>query len=123
MAVVVDASALAALLFGEPGHDAVARQLKGQSMHAPTLIDYELASVTMKKLRRVPANADALLAALHTVRRVRIRRVQPDMVQVLALAVATGLTAYDASYLWVSKSLGLRLVTLDRELAKAAERL
>ncbi len=92
-------------------------------MHAPTLIDYELASVTMKKLRRVPANADALLAALHTVRRVRIRRVQPDIVQVLALAVATGLTACDASYLWVSKSLGLRLVTLDRELAKAAERL
>ena len=48
---------------------------------------------------------------------------QPDVVQVLALSVATGLTTYDASCLWVSKSLALRLVTLDRELARAAERL
>ena len=42
MAVVVDASALAAVLFAEPGHESVARQLRGQEMHAPTLIDYEL---------------------------------------------------------------------------------
>ena len=123
MAVVVDASALAALLFAEPGHESVERRLQGQVMHAPTLIDYELASVTLKKLRRVPANAEALLAALHTMRRLRLELVQPDPVQVLALAAVTGLTTYDASYLWVSKSLGLRLVTLDRELARAAERL
>ena len=99
MAVVVDASALAAVLFGEPGHESIARQLRGQAMHAPTLIDYELASVALKKLRRVPADAEALLAALHTARRLRLERSQPDMVQVLALAASTGLTTYDASYL------------------------
>ena len=36
------------------------------------------------------------------------------------LAIGTGLTAYDASYLWLSRQLGAELVTLDRRLAKAA---
>jgi predicted nucleic acid-binding protein len=123
MAVVVDTSALAALVFAEVGFESVARQLEGQVMHAPTLIDYELASVALKKLRRVPANAAAVVAALETARQIPLARIQPDMVQVVALAVATNLTPYDASYLWVARTLGLKLVTLDRALAEAARRL
>ena len=42
------------------------------------------------------------------------------LVQVLALASATGLTAYDASYLWLARRLGAPLVTLDAQLARAA---
>ena len=37
------------------------------------------------------------------------------------LANATGLTAYDASCLWLAASLGADLVTLDRRLAAAVE--
>ena len=37
-----------------------------------------------------------------------------------AVAAATGLTSYDASYLWVARRLGAELVTLDRQLEKAA---
>ena len=123
MAVVVDASAVAAVVFGEPGGDAVRHELRGQPLYAPSLINYELTHVAWKKLRRSPSGAEAILEALGAVVRLGVVHTQPDMVQVLALAAATGLTSYDASYLWVSKSLGLRLVTLDRELAKAAERL
>jgi predicted nucleic acid-binding protein len=35
------------------------------------------------------------------------------------LAVMTGLSAYDASYLWLARRLGAELVTLDKQLAKA----
>ena len=38
----------------------------------------------------------------------------------LSLALETGLTAYDASYLWVAKSLGCELLTFDEQLARAA---
>ena len=37
---------------------------------------------------------------------------------VLALAVTTGLTVYDASYLWLARTLDAELVTLDQKLAK-----
>ena len=36
------------------------------------------------------------------------------------LALETGLTAYDASYLWLSRRLGADLVTLDKALGNAA---
>jgi predicted nucleic acid-binding protein len=39
---------------------------------------------------------------------------------VVALAETTGLTAYDASYLWLARLLGAGLITLDRRLAAAA---
>lgn len=123
MAVVVDASAVAAVIFGEPSADALRSALHGQQLFAPSLIDYELANVAWKKLRGAPASAVAIFDVLGGVGRLNVTHTHPDMVQVLALAAATGLTPYDASYLWLSKTLGLPLVTLDRALAKAAERL
>ncbi|MEP7118273.1 MAG: type II toxin-antitoxin system VapC family toxin [Acidobacteriota bacterium] len=123
MAVVVDASALAAMLFDEPEADEVRATLRGQALHAPALVHFELAHVAWKKLRRTPSRAAAILDALNVVPRLPLRSSTPDMVQVVALAAATGLTPYDASYLWLSKTLGLPLVTLDRALARAAESL
>jgi predicted nucleic acid-binding protein len=41
---VVDASALAALLFAEPEADSIA-QLEGARLVAPSLLDFELANV------------------------------------------------------------------------------
>jgi predicted nucleic acid-binding protein len=37
-----------------------------------------------------------------------------------ALDEETGLTAYDASYLWLSRTLGAELITLGRRLQVAA---
>lgn len=42
---------------------------------------------------------------------------------VVELAATAGLTAYDASYLWLSQQLSAELVTLDRQLERAAEAL
>jgi predicted nucleic acid-binding protein len=42
-----------------------------------------------------------------------------DHADTVLVSVATGLSAYDASYLWLAGHLGARLVTLDRRLADA----
>lgn len=118
--VVVDASALAALLFDEPDAVPVRRRLQGRVLYSTTLLDYELANTALKKLRRRPDDSAAILASMHMVSALTVHREAPDMVQVLALASATGLTAYDASYLWLARRLGAPLVTLDAQLARAA---
>lgn len=118
--VVVDASALAALVFEEPEAAHVRRSLQGRVLYTTSLLDYELANTALKKLRRRPDDSAAILAALHMAGALTLRRETPDMVQVLALASATGLTAYDASYLWLARRLGAPLVTLDVQLARAA---
>jgi predicted nucleic acid-binding protein len=64
MAVVVDASALGAIAFGEPEGETVAAHLIGETLLAPTLIDYEIASIASKKVRAHPELAAQIQAAL-----------------------------------------------------------
>ena len=46
--VVVDASAIAAVLFGEPSADEVAERLGSAQLAAPSLLPYEIVSVTVR---------------------------------------------------------------------------
>ena len=118
--VVVDASAIAAVLFGEPDGPALVERLHGTELVAPTLLPYEIASVCLKKMRRHPARRDALHAAFVMFGQLGISTVPVDHDEALLLAGQTGLSAYDASYLWLARRLGSDLVTLDRLLQKAS---
>lgn len=116
---VVDASALAALLFGESAADFVAGQLGGARLTAPSLLGFELANVCLIKARRHPEQRDALTAAFRLRARLGVEEATVDHAGVLELGSATGLTAYDASYLWLARELDAELVTLDGQLAAA----
>jgi predicted nucleic acid-binding protein len=119
---VVDASAVAALVFGEPEAEAVAKVLEGARLAAPSLLDFELANVCLVKMRRHPGQREALRAAFRLAPRLAVEIVAVDHAAAVDLAEATGLTAYDASYLWLARALGGELVTLDRKLTAAASR-
>ena len=73
--------------------------------------------------RRHPQQSQALFDAflLHT--RLDIEEIAVDPAGVVRLARSTGLTAYDASYLWLARDLGAELVTLDQRLARDAAKL
>ena len=116
---VVDASALAALLFGEPEAEAVAGRLEGARLAAPALLGFELANVCLTKMRRQPGQRETLRAAFRLADRLAVETVAVDRDAMLDLAEATGLTAYDASYLWLARTLRGELVTLDRKLSAA----
>jgi predicted nucleic acid-binding protein len=116
---IVDASALAALLFGEPEAEAVVVRLGDGSLVAPALLGFEITSVCLKKLRRNPEQRNALLAALSMYDRMSIEIVEVDYADTLQLAEAFGLSSYDAAYLWLAQTLSADLVTLDRRLQAA----
>jgi predicted nucleic acid-binding protein len=119
--VVVDASALAALAFNEPGAEDIARRLEGADVHAPTLLCYELANVAWKKARRDPSATPSILRAVAEAldEGGGIAWCQVPAADAALLALATGLTAYDAAYVWLAGLLGADLVTLDRRVAEA----
>jgi predicted nucleic acid-binding protein len=123
--LVVDASALVALVFQEPEGDAVRQRLEGATVFAPELLRFELANTAWKKIRRQPDDAAKILTALSQALDDRFGLIWQDVGagDVVLLAHATGMTAYDASYLWLAASLGADLVTLDDRLAKAVDRL
>lgn len=121
MAVVVDASAIGAIMFGEPEAATLRAHLDGETLLAPSLLDYELASLTLKKLRQEPGTTIAALAVLDAALKLPISRVAVPGAEVCLLAARSGLTAYDACYLWLAVTRDVELVTLDEALARAAE--
>ena len=120
---IVDASAIAALLFGEPEAETVVLQLENCTLAAPTIFPFEMASVCLKKLRRHPQQRETILTAYTLADCLTIEYFQVQMKDVIALAERSKLTVYDSSYLWLAQSLRAELVTLDAALARAAQRL
>jgi predicted nucleic acid-binding protein len=122
--VVVDASALAAVAFQEPEGRAIRDRLENRSLAAPHLLAYELVNTALTKLRRHPAKATLIRAGLAGVLADDFAIFWSDVDHrgVLDLAEKTGLTAYDAAYLWLARHLDAELVTLDTELQRAAKR-
>jgi predicted nucleic acid-binding protein len=119
---VIDASALAAVLFAEAAAEEVAAQVDGYELVAPALIDFELVNICITKIRRMPDLRVDLLARYAMRQSIRIETMEVDHTAVLALAQRTGLTGCDASYLHLARTLEVELVTLDRQLAEAAEK-
>ena len=117
--LVVDCSVLVAVLFQEPLRDEALRSMAGKSLHAPTLLDSEIANVAVKKSRGGMPQAiigDALDKYGHQA----IELHRPDVPAQYALAMRYGLSAYDAAYLWLAGALQAPLVTFDAKLGAAA---
>jgi len=117
---VVDASAIGALLFGEPEGPEVARRLEGDRLIAPHLLPFEVASICRKKLQRHGVQRHVILTALAMFGDMDIERIEIHLPGILWLAEQTRLTIYDASYLWLARQAEAELVTLDQKLAAAA---
>ncbi|UCF30711.1 MAG: type II toxin-antitoxin system VapC family toxin [bacterium] len=118
---VVDASAISALLFGEPRAEKVADILEGARLAAPALLWFEIASVCLKKVATHPSKEKELFSVFGLLGRLAIDRVEVAHLETIRLAQETGLTTYDASYLWMAKELNGELITLDEKLAQVMD--
>jgi predicted nucleic acid-binding protein len=120
-AVVVDASAVGALLFGEPGQDAMAARLRGCELHAPPLLAFEIANIAVKKVRRRELVELLALAAVAVFEALPLTITDVTAESCARTALQTGLSAYDAAYLVLARELRMPLVTLDAKMRKAAD--
>ena len=115
--LVIDCSALAGIVFQESWQAKAQQSIAGRTLHAPSLLPYEITSVTVKKLRRGETHAaDGLAQALD----MDIDLHEINAQEVFELAKRYQLSAYDASYLWLAAELKCPLATFDEKLATAA---
>jgi predicted nucleic acid-binding protein len=117
---VIDASALAAVVFAESKLPIVEPRIVGHRLLGPHLLKSELTNVCVKKIRAQPAQRDTIVGLFSAAWGMPIGYHDIDPLEVLVLAKRLRLSAYDASYLWLAKYLGLELITLDEKLEKAA---
>jgi predicted nucleic acid-binding protein len=120
-ASVVDASAVAAILFDEPCAEQTAARLGASTLVAPALLEYELGNVCWKKCRRHPEQAEAIRKSLRLFAALEVQLHDVNATEVLELAHRVDVSFYDASYLWLARQLGLPLVTLDKRLQQAIQ--
>ena len=118
--LVVDCSVLAALYFQEESEDQAASLLSGKSLFAPWLIDYEMASVALKKVEA--GQPEVAKRGLQALADARLGRRSINTLAQWELARREGLSAYDAAYLQTAIELDAPLATFDRALGTAAER-
>lgn len=115
--IVVDASAaIAALLNAGPARQA----LSEQQLHAPHLIDSEVASGLRRKVIGKEIPADAGWAALDTLRRLGMTRYPGSFLLARIWELRENLSAYDATYVALAEDLGCGLLTADGRLSRAA---
>jgi predicted nucleic acid-binding protein len=118
---VVDASAVAALLFGEPDGPWVHSRISGPALIVPAVFHFELGNVCRMKSRRHPESAAVFLDAwLDWNIQPPVTAMAIDLAATMELAGALNLTFYDASYLWLAQHQGGELISLDAELVRAA---
>lgn len=100
---VADASAVTAILFDEPEADDVAGTLEDGHFVTPCLLQYELANVCLVKLRRRPAEREAIVRAFELRDRLNVQMREVNVAGMVVIAKERGLTAYDASYPWLAR--------------------
>lgn len=120
-ATVVDASAVAAVLFDEPEATPILASVTG-ALLAPRLLRYEVASVCTAKLQRDPKAAKLILQRYRLFSGLDIELVDSDWDALPPLARQWELSAYDAAYLQVALQRKAPLVTLDARLARAYDK-
>src|SRR5579883_1064307 len=119
--IVVDASAFVETLLQTPAAKTVSGRLftSRQSLHAPHLIDVEVAQT----IRRLAANgeieAERGRAALVDLAEFPLTRYQHNFLLPRIWALRNNVTAYDAAYVALAEALDAPLLTRDRRLAAA----
>ncbi|MGH7090797.1 MAG: type II toxin-antitoxin system VapC family toxin [Stellaceae bacterium] len=120
--IVIDASAILESLLGTPAAEAVEERLfqPAQTVHAPHLLDLEIAQVLRRYASARLIEPEHCVAALQAYSDLPILRHMHAPLLLRIWELRNNFTAYDAAYVALAEALGATLVTRDRRLASAA---
>jgi predicted nucleic acid-binding protein len=120
MNVVVDTSAIIAVLTSEPERAALVKLTRGADLIAPASVHWEVGNALAAMYKRHRIDQAQIREVLRAYGRIPIRYVDVPLVDALELASAHGLCAYDAYMIACALSQRCRLVSLDHGLIRAA---
>jgi len=95
---------------------------RGESIHAPHLLDLEVAQVLRRLVREGTVSAQRADQALQDLLSLRVTRYPHFVFLPQIWRLRHNLSAYDAAYVALAEKLGAILVTRDAHLARASAR-
>ena len=120
--IVLDASAAVDWLLQSSAAPRIESRIfsRNQSLHAPELLDLEVAQVLRRLVRERALSASRADAAIEDLLDLRITRYPHFVLLPRIWQLRHNLSAYDAAYVVLAEKLGATLLTRDARLASAA---
>ena len=123
MEIIIDTSALIAVIVGEPERDAIVDITTGNNLIGPGSIPWEIGnafSAMFKQKRLTIQEAEKGIVILKSI---PLRYIEPDFINSLKISKKTNMYAYDAYFLDCAMRYNAPLLTLDKKLEAMANKL
>lgn len=118
---MVDASAVVAALAGHPAVPDIVRRLRSEDdLHAPHLLDLEVAHALSRLARRSIITQDRARDAVLDLIELNITRYPHDVLLERVWDLRHNVSAYDAAYITLAEALDAPLITCDARLTRSS---
>ena len=119
--IVLDASVVMDWLIRSPAAQRIESRIfsRNQSLHAPELLDLEVAQVLRRLVREDTLSTSRAETAIEDLLEIRITRYPHSVLLPRIWQLRHNLSAYDAAYVVLAERLGATLLTRDARLAAA----
>ncbi len=123
MDIVIDTSALIAVIVNEPERDKIIKLTTGNTLVGPGSIPWEIGNAFSAMFKRQRVNLDEAKKGFLIFETIPIRYIKPDFVNAITISKQTNMYAYDAYFMDCAIKQRSPLLTLDRKLKIAAHSL
>lgn len=120
MDIVIDTSAVIAVIANEPEKPAIVEHTLGANLIAPASVHWEVGNAFSAMFKRRRISLSQAKEAIKSYERIVFRFIDIDLGQSLDLASRLNMYGYDAYVLACALNLRSPLLTLDKKLAAAA---
>ena len=120
MDIVIDTSALIAVIVGEPDREKIIEITAGNTLIGPGSIPWEIGNAFSAMFKRNRLSLGEAQKGLSIFNSIPLRYIEPDFTKVLKLSKKTNMYAYDAYFLDCAIRHKAPLLTLDMKLRESA---
>ena len=123
MKIVVDTSAIIAVIANEPNKPKIIEATRGADLLAPASVHWEIANAFSAMLKRQRITLEDALKAITVYQQIPIRLVEVELAETLSIASQLNIYAYDAYLIRCAQKYSAPLLSLDGGLLRAAEQM
>jgi predicted nucleic acid-binding protein len=121
MRIVIDASAVIAVILNEPTKSAIIEATKGAEAISPASLPWEVGNALSANFKRDRITLNQALRAAEEYQKINVRLVDVDLEHALRISMELKIYAYDASLLWCASFYKIPLLCLDKPMVKMAQ--
>jgi len=121
--IVIDTSAILAVLLDEPQKEALVEATMGSIVCAPASLRWEVGNAATSGVKRRRLTKERARQLIADFEQVTVRELTIDIGRAVDLGLELGIYAYDAYILEAARSSGFPLLALDGPIRRNAEKL